>query len=490
MKKHRYSVRARRAASAVCAMGIMVACASTGDSSAPTDAPATGMISAREGGTIRTQGGIVLEVPPGAVPNDTSVTVTPIDARASGDAAIVAGARFEPDGLELLAPATLRLPFTSNGTNPPIELVFRGSDARNAMASGIVADVSSRTHAVLSIWHFSGNICARNCHGGTREFLTARLAAKGLDLTACVTSKYPSDLLPAKCEDIHSDQSVQAILGTFFEEQTPSCCDAGQDVPSAQLAQLAQLAASGRNVVIAFQAGGFGTRGGDHGFYPSMNHTATIEIVGGVPMLRNTVVVPTQGGVDILALLGGTNLTYWPLAELNRFRTLHSGEALEIAACKDLPEAERPGCLSAPHGPFHPLAVRPIPWSAVRIFVEREKALDCTSRDAGPDASDAASQDAAVCPTYPPNTVGYCAGESSCPPGGGPCACPSGSEFCCSEGFCYTRDIAGCTQAVCPPGAGRTYTDHCCCDCWDDKSTVGVYDPCRPGFLLRCEPRR
>lgn len=59
----------------------------------------------------------------------------------------------------------------------------------------------------------------------------------------------------------------------------------------------------------------------------------------------------------------------------------------------------------------------------------------------------------------------------------------------CIEGFYCSRETIACEQEVCPEGAGRTYTLECCCDCWEDKSLKNVYDPCRAGFLLRCEPR-
>ncbi len=59
----------------------------------------------------------------------------------------------------------------------------------------------------------------------------------------------------------------------------------------------------------------------------------------------------------------------------------------------------------------------------------------------------------------------------------------------CIEGFYCSRETIACEQEVCPEGAGRTYTLECCCDCWADKSLKGVYDPCRPGYLLKCVPR-
>lgn len=72
---------------------------------------------------------------------------------------------------------------------------------------------------------------------------------------------------------------------------------------------------------------------------------------------------------------------------------------------------------------------------------------------------------------------------------------PAIGEACggCIEGFECSTGYWGtgmCEQKVCPEGAGRTNANDCCCDCWEDKSKVGVYDPCRTGFLLSCVPRQ
>ena len=86
----------------------------------------------------------------------------------------------------------------------------------------------------------------------------------------------------------------------------------------------------------------------------------------------------------------------------------------------------------------------------------------------GPDAgSDAGGE----CPVYVPD------GKS----------CGAQLDGCIEGFYCSTETIA-CEQTTCPEGAGRTYTLECCCNCWDDKSLVNVYDPCRAGFLLRCDP--
>ncbi len=88
-----------------------------------------------------------------------------------------------------------------------------------------------------------------------------------------------------------------------------------------------------------------------------------------------------------------------------------------------------------------------------------------------PQALDASlPPDAAACPSYPPDGI-------SC----------GASLDGCSEGYYCSRETIACEQEICPPGSGRTYTLECCCSCWGDTSVVDVYDPCRPGFLLRCD---
>lgn len=366
---------------------LLVALACSSKESSSVVGTSSGLVTVAGGGRIQTEDGIILEVPPDAVTQDVRVTLARLDSSSTGDPSIFTGVRFEPDGLALRKAATLTLPLPLglSLSSPPLELIFAGSDPRQAVESGLVADVSGGKNAVLRIWHFSGNSCAVNCHGGTREFLTKQLAERGIELTNCVKARYPNSL-PANCGDLHSDESVQAILGTFFDE-LPSCCDDGQDVSEAQLQQLRDAVASGRNVVVGYAAGLFGARTGPNGFYPAMNHTATAELVNGELMLRNTVVIPKAGGDDVLRLLGGTNVVHWPLARLNEFRRLRAAEGLEIAACGT------PGCLGSDKGgPYAPLAARPVPWSAVRLFVERAtppSSAACTLLDAGAPATDA-----------------------------------------------------------------------------------------------------
>jgi len=491
------------------------------DADTPPDAT-SGLISVAAGGVVRTPAGITLEVPPGAVSRDVEVTIASLQAAAL-DPGWGAGVRLEPSGLRFSKPATLTIPL-SRAAAPdrlPGHLEFLGSDPASAYQNGLAASLSAdRRSVTIKISHFSGAICAANCHAGTREFLTKAFAARGLDarqMQECIGRKFPGATLPEACDWLDPPE-VQLILDTFFDQIDFNEYTAGVDVGPGVVERLAMMAASGRNVVFAFSEGGLQRRSGPRNLYPDIDHTATVELRDGQWQIRNTAKV----GSAVLRALGGTNLAWWPLDDLNGFRKLLQGVGVEVQACG------KPGCLARDYegdesNPsdriYAPLEERKVPWSAVRIYVEKTDAIAACRTDAGapppPDATpdtgkgpDAGvdaplgpspdlapdrapdlppdlpadrAPDALTCPVYMP-TVGFCAGENNCPAGGAACSC--GGQFCCSPGFCWTRYIAGCTQETCPPGAGRNYTNHCTCP----PNTRPSYDPCRPGLVRSCDP--
>ncbi len=474
------------------------------------------MVSAAGGGVIRTRNGAVLDIPPGALVADVQVTMTPLGA-SDLSPGWLAGVRLEPSGLSFKKPVILTLPLrqAAPSTNPPKHLEFFGDDPRRAYDSGspVVLSPDGKS-AILTITHFSGAICALNCHAGTMEFLTAQYRKRGLlpqDILACVQKKFPGIDLPTFCGRV-TQFGIQPLLDTFFDQLEAEALPPGKEVASLRLAQLAAAAQSGRNVVFAFSHETPGGRTGQRGFYEDIDHTAALEMHMGRWQLRNTVEVGEYG----LRLLGGTNLAWWPLDMLNAFRQQVTGVPVEVQVCGE------PGCLSRTgefdfeNNHIYPaLSARKVPWGGVRIYVERPGATDGCFPDGGvapaPDAridvptTDAAAPDVTrsdatvdtpplpldfsgqfpdvpICPKYT-RTGGYCAGENACPAGGATCAC-SGGSFCCIPGFCWTRYIAGCTQEKCPPMAGRNYTNHCTCP----ANTKSVYDSCRPGFLVSCDP--
>jgi hypothetical protein len=478
-------------------------------------AGAHGMVTAAAGGTIRTPAGVVLEVPAGAVARDVEVTITPVPV-ATLDPSWGAAIRLEPSGLVFAKAATLTIPLAApiEGPGRPQRLTFVGASTADHYEDGLVDWISADRRTVsLSIWHFSGPICAANCHAGTREFLRDSFLARGLsddEVLSCVQRRFPGATLP-RCGMVKAPE-IQLVLDTFFDQIDLGEYTAGVDIPPGVVERLTQAAAGGRNVVFAFSRDTLGQRTGDRRLYDDIDHTAVVERHGGAWTLRNTAVV----GPAITAALGGSNLAWWPLDDINGFRKLQAGVAVEVQACR------KAGCLAQDYqGTDSPAAARlysslptrPVPWSAVRIYVEKTDALAACRTDAGvaapPDAGADApaarpdapvttadapidraaaevlpdrAPDALTCPIYT-RTAGFCAGENGCPAGGATCPC-GGGQFCCTPGFCWTRYIAGCTQEQCPPGASRNYTNHCTCP----AGTRTVYDPCRAGYVVSCDP--
>lgn len=89
----------------------------TGDAGAvaPTGPTATALISAASGGSVRLPDGTQLEVPPGALATDTSITMTRGAPAAYGPGGVLASVNITPDGLVFSQPATLTLPFDPAG---------------------------------------------------------------------------------------------------------------------------------------------------------------------------------------------------------------------------------------------------------------------------------------------------------------------------------------------------------------------------------------
>jgi hypothetical protein len=247
--------------------------------------------------------------------------------------------------------------------------------------------------------HFSGVVCARNCHAGTIRHVLARFSDRGCDadsVLARARGKYPGVDIPDDGCGARAPETMQAFLDTYFEDR--GGFNAGQPVPANLLAELAAHAQAGREVVLAFKPGQWDARQGPNNFFPAgamdYAHTAALEVRDGQVMIRNS--LATQDP-DLIAALGGENTVWYPAAQLNEFRDQPQGVATELQVCG------QPDCLSDrsrnQHGiaPYQPIAgqsyagrawsdpwtyifsegswsgipPRGVPWTAVRIYVER-----------------------------------------------------------------------------------------------------------------------
>jgi hypothetical protein len=388
---------------------------SCSDDSKPTDADngedgphdlsggATAFVVSDDGGTLTTTGGITLTVDPGALPGDTSVGLIPVSVTESDDR-FIAGARMEPDGLVLDSPLVVRFPLPSDwdADDTPVVYEFKGDDPSDAVETGAYARVTGSPGAYFAevlVSHFSGTVCAKNCHAGTIRHVLEKFEERGCDrdsVLARVRGKYNGVNVPRDGCEKRGVETVQAFLDTYFEDR--GGFNAGNPVPGNLLAELAGYAQSGRQVVLAFKPGTWGSRSGPNNFYPTSvteyAHTAPLVVKNGVVQIRNTL---ATGNQKLINALGGENVVRYPLDQVNEFRGLQQGVAVEQSL------GLNPGDLSDPSkNPYgldiyHPIEgqsywgrawsdpwtyllsegkwsgvpPRSIPWTAVRIYVER-----------------------------------------------------------------------------------------------------------------------
>jgi hypothetical protein len=359
-------------------------------------------------GAVLIAAGISAEIPPGALPEDMTVALIPVRADAAEGEALGA-ARFEPEGTVLLKPITLRFPLPAdwNGDETPIVFEFMGNDPEDAVETGAYARVTgSAGHYVAEVLvsHFSGAICAQNCHAGTMRFALERFVARGCSrdsLLAGVRRGYPD--VPVSDEECgeRSVETVQAFLDTYFDDI--GGFNAGQPVPGELLTQMSDFVREGREVVLAFKPGQWGSRGAPHDFYPTevreYSHTAALELVDGEVQIRNTLATDNP---RLIQALGGENLVHYPVDGLNEFRNMPTGVAVELAACGEpdcLSDASRNALGIEMYPPIGGVSYsggewsnpwdyvdrfkswwsgvppRGIPWSAVRIYVEKPEGL-------------------------------------------------------------------------------------------------------------------
>ncbi|MHB9028233.1 MAG: hypothetical protein ACYC9O_05655 [Candidatus Latescibacterota bacterium] len=293
-------------------------------------------IQASAGGTVQISNGVAISIPPDALKSDTLVTVSEIDIDRT-DANMLAGVRFEPDGLELSKPALITVPIETPSNWKEGDLVhdydFTGADAGSAVWSGYYARViyeDGKWVAKTFTTHFSGKLFIRNCHSGTMDYVIGQFRKKGCHpdtIVSMVRRKYPANSIQGYQTEKVDELTIQRFLGTFFNEMYTY--NRGEKIPGDVLAELTAHVRSGRNVVLAFTADKWGTKSGE-GLYPAYAHTAALEERNGVVQIRNSANI--RPIPKLIELLGGTNTVYYPFDKLDEFREMQAGVAVELAA--------------------------------------------------------------------------------------------------------------------------------------------------------------
>ena len=391
--------------------------ASTEKPSSANPSTVTGRIPADRGGVLTTPEGIELSIPPGALADDTEVTVRALShdelLAASGDLPdlYLTGAIFEPDGLVLRSPATARFPLPANWppSESPTLVLGRGADPELALPDPYPVKVEALAGSVsaeVAVHHFSTWIMSKNCHAGTIRRILEAFEKRGCPrdrVLEQVHNRYNGEVDVDLESAVNSGRTqVQAVLDAFFDDF--GSYDKGNDVPASVLTELADRVRQGRLVALAFhgEAGPWPAREEPHAFYPNwaFEHTSLVQADdhGQVDMchtITQSLKHSNHPGMKrLVADLGGELQYTHPFADLNRFRSLRSAVAFEELVC------DAPGCLSsekandyglnvypplAGYTPDHP---RMVAYPAVHIYLEKENSIDldaCAGRASFPD---------------------------------------------------------------------------------------------------------
>jgi len=315
---------------------------STGDA-------ASQLILAAEGGTIQTEEGIMLVIPPGALEVDTEIRLQPVSGNAF-DAFGISGVQLEPDGLNFLAEATLRIPLPAdwNADEPPAIYYAEGdrtSDFFLTRDAAVVEGTPGNYYGVFGIGHFSAWGLARNCHAGTMKYLNEDFRIAGCTLeqmTLEVREEWgsqfrvdPYDYNGDPEEFSLGDVPLQCFLDVYFRKERSFTV--GEVVTDSYLESLRNLIQNeGKRIVLGFNK--LWKDDNADGIYEGFAHSAALEMVNGELKLRQSVSVNERVIEKVLDHLND-NLIYYPVdgeltAELlNTYRQSKSGVLLEEAVC-------------------------------------------------------------------------------------------------------------------------------------------------------------
>jgi len=367
----------------------------------------TAEIKADEGGTITLENGAALTIPADALPEDKSITVSPVQVESLGDKFVV-GLQFEPDGLVLNEAATCDYPLPDDwdGEEAPLIYASNGNELSNFYNTGVYATVSGEKGNYMAqtrIYHFSAEVLVKNCHAGTLQYLLESFYKRGCSRTQAFDAvcNYKDENDDKPFEDYSppelgeneksirvNEKWIQAFLATYFKKIYSY--DKGEELPSlGKLLEYARDEENGRQVVFSFSKGQWQQK--SNGLYKNFKHTAALEKVDGQVKLRNSVEA-TDAIEQALIEKNGENAYWYPeegeltAESLQKFRESLPIEALENELCGSI------GCLSDKsknsygisfaHPPDQREDVTR-PWTAMNVYVEKVRLSENPCQDNG-----------------------------------------------------------------------------------------------------------
>ena len=261
----------------------------------------TKLINAEHGGSLNLNR-ISLTIPPGALNEDTEITLKSVDvSQYDRDTLLggvknlhIIGAVFEPSDTVLNMPAVVRfsLPYNWSNDDEVVVSAANGIDPMEVLESAQEITITGSSGAYIAeikIPHFSIFNVSRICHEGSvnntvKKFNESNVACTEEVIKAQVMDKYNIPIDPFG-KDKNGDaklmgpDNIQAFLGTYFDV-LGSSYNAGDEITNDTIEYMKERARNGQQVVIAFNLSEtWPDRDGTHAhnFYRSFPHTANLE---------------------------------------------------------------------------------------------------------------------------------------------------------------------------------------------------------------------
>lgn len=329
------------------------------------------IISALQGGEITIKDEIKLQIPAGALKEDTRITLTSLPSSQMHEWCIKS-VHLEPDGLTLEKPAKLSFSLPDNWPsdhNPLIYVSFT-ENASEYFDMGICAEIvtdEEKLSAQTEINHFSKYGVIANCHKGTLTFLLDNFIKRGCVADSAwksVKEKFPNTNTDINSNPLTGHQTLQAFLLTQFNDI--GGLNANELTSKKWDELVAYIKAENKQVVALFTRDMWGNNDAK-GIYGNVPHSAVIEVRNGKIKLRNS--VSTDEKILIkLRELNGENVLWYPKGNeeltsesFDIFRNMKSGKALEL-------ELSNYSELFI-NWPNESLRLKP--WTAVRFYVAK-----------------------------------------------------------------------------------------------------------------------
>jgi hypothetical protein len=347
-------------------------CKEDNQPTAPLAEPASEIISAENGGTIETEDRFSLEIPPGALIEDTEITLKPFFGNEMHEWCVSA-VSLEPDGLTFDKPAKLSFPMPSTWPEDhnPLVLVAFGENSGDYFSMDVCAEVRSTENglvAQIEIDHFSKYGAIGNCHKGTLVYLLKNFEQRGCsnaDTWKKVTDKYGNINTNIDADPQTGHETLQALLGAYF--QNNSSFEKDQLIGNNWNEIVDFVKNKNKRVVVLFAKDRWSSKT-SKGFYNHVPHSTTLEIKDGKLKLRNSIAAK-KDVTDAITEKNGENVFWYP--DEDRDINAQDLENLRNSSPIDLLQSE----LSNRDDLFSNIPKRknkPKPWTAIRFYVANQ----------------------------------------------------------------------------------------------------------------------